>query len=85
MDIELLPGGSAYALWIEVDQDRAQFRVRQVEALREEVRTNQRCRDRERTNQRLSTGPAFANNELIFAWTARLGTLRVMTAAAKPN
>ena len=82
VDIELLPDGSAAASWIEVDQDRAQFRVRHVEPSgKKSAPVSVAGIESGRTSgyPRL----AFANNELIFAWTARQGTLRVMTASGR--
>ena len=81
VDVELLPDGSAAASWIEVDEDRAQFRVRRVEPSgKKSAAISVAGID----NGRASGYPrlAFANGELLFAWTARQGTLRVVTASA---
>jgi hypothetical protein len=81
VDVELLPDGSAAASWIEVDEDRAQFRVRRIEP---SGKKSTAISVAGIENGRTSGYPrlAYANGELIFAWTARQGTLRVMTASA---
>ena len=81
VDVDLLPDGSAAASWIEVDEDRAQFRVRRVEP---SGKKSAAISVAGIENGRTSGYPrlAFANGELLFAWTARQGTGRVLTASA---
>ena len=81
VDVELLPDGSAVVSWIEVDNDRAQFRVRHLDP---SGKKSAAISIAGIENGRTSGYPrlAFANGELLFAWTARQGTLRVKTAAA---
>jgi hypothetical protein len=81
VDVELLPDGSAAASWIEVDEDRAQFRVRRIEP---SGKKSTAISVAGIENGRTSGYPrlAYANGELIFAWTARQGTLRILTASA---
>ena len=81
VDVELLPDGSAAASWIEVDSDRAQFRVRHLDP---SGKKSAAISIAGIENGRTSGYPrlAFANGELLFAWTVRQGTLQVKTAAA---
>ena len=81
VDVELLPDGSAAASWIEVENDRAQFRLRLIDP---SGKRSAPISIAGIENGRTSGYPrlAFANGELLFAWTARQGTLRVKTAAA---
>jgi hypothetical protein len=81
VDVEVLPDGSAAASWIEVQNDRAQFRLRHIDPSGQKSAAMTVAGIE---NGRTSGYPrlAFANGELIVAWTARQGTLRVKTAAA---
>jgi hypothetical protein len=82
VDIELLPDGSAAALYIEFADNRAQVRVRRV------MQSGERSAPimvAGIENARSSGYPRMAvhGHELVFAWIERQGTLRVMTATAK--
>ena len=81
VDVELLPDGSAAASWIEVENDRAQFRLRHIDP---SGKKSAPINIAGIENGRASGYPrlAFANGELLLAWTARQGTLRVKTASA---
>ena len=86
VDVELLADGSAIASWIEYADRRAEFRVRRIE------RTGSRSPAVAVTpllSSRASGYPRVAlhDDELVFAWTERVGgggtgTLRVSTATA---
>jgi hypothetical protein len=82
VDVELLPDGSAAALYLEVVDNRTQVRVRRV------------ARSGEKSapvvvagveSARSSGYPRMAlhGNELVFAWIERQGGLRVATASAR--
>jgi hypothetical protein len=82
VDVELLPDGSAAASWIEFADTRAQFRVRRVDPSgTASAAVSVAGVDGGRTSgyPRL----AQADGELLLAWTARDGSLRVKTASAK--
>ena len=95
MDVELLPGGSALATWIEFaplredasggrPESRAQFRARRIDpnGARSAPVTIAGI-----AGSRASGYPraAIANGEVVFAWTESIdgGGLQVRTAAAK--
>lgn len=80
--VALLDDGSAVASWIEVVDQRAEFRIRRVDPAG--------ARSRAIAIAAIETGrgsgyPRLVQHgqELVFAWTARDGGLRVKTAAAK--
>jgi hypothetical protein len=81
VDVELLPDGSAAATWIEYADDRAQFRIRRIEP---SGTRSAAISVAGVEGGRTSGYPrlAHANGELLFAWTARDGSLRVRTASA---
>ena len=82
VDIELLEDGSAAALYIEQVGQRTQVRVRRITSSGE--RSNAVV-VAEIEGSRSSGYPRLAvqGNELVFAWTARDGTTKVMTSAAR--
>jgi hypothetical protein len=82
VDVELLPDGSAVAMYIEYSDGRPRLNVRRVQrsgqlsapvtiAVMEDGRNSGYAR------------LARFGNELIFAWTAREETIRVKTAVAR--
>jgi hypothetical protein len=82
VDVSLLEDGSAVASWIEVVEQRAEFRIRRVDP--------SGAKSAAMTVARIESGrgsgyPRLARNgdELVFAWTARDDGLRVRTAVAK--
>jgi hypothetical protein len=82
VDIELLEDGSAAALYIEHADGRTQVRVRRITPSGE--RSNAIV-VAEIEGSRSSGYPRLAahGNEILFAWTARDGTTKVMTSAAR--
>ena len=82
VDIELLEDGSAAALYIEHADGRTQVRVRRITPSGE--RSNAVV-VAEIEGSRSSGYPRLAvhGNEILFAWTARDGTTKVMTSAAR--
>jgi hypothetical protein len=82
VDVSLLEDGSAVASWIEVVEQRAEFRIRRVDpsGVKSAAMTVARIE-----SGRGSGYPRLARNgdELVFAWTARDGGLRVRTAVAR--
>jgi hypothetical protein len=82
VDIELLPDGSAAALYLEVVNGRTEVRVRRVTRSGEK---SQPVVVAGVENARSSGYPRMAlhGSELVFAWIERQGALRVVTAAAK--
>jgi BNR repeat-like domain len=82
VDVVLLDDGSAVASWIEVAGQRAEFKVRRVDP--------SGARSAAITVAAIESGrgsgyPRVARHgeDLVFAWIAREGGLRVKTAAAK--
>ncbi len=82
VDVALLQDGSAIASWIEVAEQRAEFKVRRVDPA---GATSAAVTVAAIESGRGSGYPRLAQhgNELVFAWTAREGGLRVKTAVAK--
>jgi hypothetical protein len=82
VDVALLDDGSAVASWIEVVDKRSEFRIRHVDASggRSAAITVAQI-----DGGRSSGYPRIARHgdEIVFAWTAREGGLRVHTAVAK--
>jgi hypothetical protein len=83
VDIELLPDGSAIAAYMEFAAGRAQFRVRRVrgDGSRSEPVTVAGI-----ANSRSSGYPRMAvhGDELVFAWTERVGTASQVRTARAP-
>jgi hypothetical protein len=81
VDVVLLADGSAVASWIEVVDKRAEFRIRRVEpsGARSAAITVAQI-----DSGRTSGYPRIAQHgdDLLFAWTARDGGLKVHTAVA---
>ena len=82
VDIELLPDGSAAVSYIEHAEDRAQFRIRRIDA--------SGARSAPVTIAGIDSGRtsgyprlASSGDELVFAWTERDGEARVRTAVAR--
>jgi hypothetical protein len=82
VDVELLPGGSAVAAYIEYANQRSQFRVRRVER---SGRKSAPVTIAGIEGSRSSGHPRIAihRDELVFAWIERDGTLHVRTAVAR--
>ncbi len=82
VDVALLPDGSAIASWIEVAGQRAEFKVRRVDPSGAKSAAVSVAAIE---SGRGSGYPRLAQhgNEVVFAWTAREGGLRVKTAAAQ--
>jgi hypothetical protein len=81
VDVALLDDGAAIASWIEVADQRAEFRMRRVEP--------SGAKGPATTVAQIESGrgsgyPRIARhgNEIVFAWVARDGGLRVKTAVA---
>jgi len=82
VDVELLPDGSAAVAYIEFAEQRAQFQVRRIERSGvKSVPVTVSAID----NGRASGYPRIAldGDQLVFAWTERVGPLRVQTAVAE--
>ena len=83
VDVELTPDGSAIASWIEVAQQRAQFRVRRVEpsgARSPSATVSSLAGTRASGYPRLG----LSGDELVFAWTENAqGASQVQTAVAR--
>jgi hypothetical protein len=82
VDIEWLDDGSAAALYIEQLDKRTQVRVRRITPSGEKSNA---VIVAEIEGSRASGYPRLAwhGNEIVFAWTAREGTTKVMTSAAR--
>jgi hypothetical protein len=83
VDVELMPGGTAVASWIEFADERARFRVRGI--TRSGVRSSA-VTISTIAGSRASGYPRLAanGNEIVFAWTESSGTtMQVRTAAAR--
>ena len=82
VDVELLPDGSALALYIEYSDRRPRLNVRRVErsGLRSEPITIGAIEDGRASGY---ARVARYGNELVFAWVAREDTPRVRTAIAR--
>lgn len=82
VDVALLPDGSAIASWIEVAGQRAEFKVRRVDPSGAKSAAVSVAAIE---SGRGSGYPRLAQhgNELVFAWTAREGGLRIKTAVAQ--
>ncbi len=82
VDVALLPDGSAIASWIEVAGQRAEFKVRRVDPSGAKSAAVSVAAIE---SGRGSGYPRLAQhgNELVFAWTARDGGLRIKTAFAQ--
>jgi hypothetical protein len=82
VDIEWLDDGSAAALYIEQLDKRTQVRVRRITPSGEKSNALVVA---EIEGSRASGYPRLAarGNEIVFAWTARDGTTRVMTSTAR--
>ena len=82
IDVALLDDGSAVASWIEVVEKRAEIRIRRIDSAggRSAAITVAQIE-----GGRTSGYPRIAQHgdELVFAWTARDGGLKVQTAVAK--
>ncbi len=84
VDIELMPDGGAFASWIEFADQRAQFRVRRVDA---SGSASAAVTVAGLEGSRASGYPRIARHggELVFAWTeSHDGALRVQTALLRP-
>ncbi len=82
VDVVLLDDGSAVASWIEIVDQRAEFRIRRIDP--------SGAKSGAMTVAAIESGrgsgyPRIAQygNELVFAWIAREGGLKVKTAVAK--
>lgn len=82
VDVELLEDGSAVASWIESADDRTEFRIRRVER---SGATSAPITIAGIDGGRMSGYPRMARHAdtLVFAWTARDVTPRVLTAFAQ--
>jgi hypothetical protein len=83
VDVELLPGGGAVATWIEFADQRAQFRVRHVDA---DGTKSASTTISSVAGNRTSGYPRMARHgrELVFAWTESTdGQTQVKTAATR--
>jgi hypothetical protein len=81
VDIALLDDGSAVASWIEIAEQNASFRIRRIDRT---GNTSAAMTVAAIESGRGSGYPriAVSGGELVFAWTAREGGLRVRTAVA---
>lgn len=85
VDVELLPDGSAIGSWIELADERAQFRVRRVDA---SGAKSPSITISALANSRASGYPRIAvhGDEVVFAWTETSdGRSEVKTAVARLN
>ncbi len=82
VDVALLDDGSALASWIEVVDKRGEFKIRRVDS---DGRPSASVTVAQLDAGRSSGYPRIAQHggELVFAWTARNGGLKVRTAMAK--
>jgi hypothetical protein len=81
VDVALLDDGSAVASWIEIAEQKASFRIRRVD------RAGNRSAAMDVAAIESGRGSGYpriavSGGELVFAWTAREGGLRVKTAVA---